>query len=96
MKRNPEIKISNVGQSVLPEQAERAAALIREAEFILIGAGAGVSAAAGLTYSGARFTDNFGGFLSFSHAGGKMGILVKAQHDQSLSATGAALIQADL
>ncbi len=63
MKRYPEIKISNVGQSVLPEQAERAAALIREAEFILIGAGAGVSAAAGLTYSGARFTDNFGEFI---------------------------------
>ncbi|RCW63145.1 Sir2 silent information regulator family NAD-dependent deacetylase [Saliterribacillus persicus] len=34
-----------------------------EAEFILIGAGAGLSAAAGITYSGKRFTDNFGPFI---------------------------------
>lgn len=36
---------------------------IREAEFLLIGAGAGASAAAGLTYSGKRFTDHFGPFI---------------------------------
>lgn len=36
---------------------------IREAEFLLIGAGAGASAAAGLTYSGKRFTDHFGEFI---------------------------------
>lgn len=45
------------------EQIERAASLIREAEIILIGAGAGVSTAAGLTYSGERFTDNFSEFI---------------------------------
>lgn len=45
------------------EQIEKAAALIEEAESILIGAGAGASAAAGLTYSGKRFTDNFGEFI---------------------------------
>lgn len=45
------------------EQIERASAELREAEFILIGAGAGLSAAAGLTYSGKRFTDHFGEFI---------------------------------
>lgn len=45
------------------KQIEKAAALIEEAEIILIGAGAGASAAAGLTYSGERFTGNFGEFI---------------------------------
>lgn len=45
------------------EQIERAAKWIEEAEMILVGAGAGASAAAGLTYSGARFTDNFDEFI---------------------------------
>ena len=34
---------------------KQALSAIQEAEFILIGAGAGFSEAAGLTYSGARF-----------------------------------------
>lgn len=37
--------------------------LIEESDTILVGAGAGASAAAGLTYSGTRFTDNFGEFI---------------------------------
>lgn len=45
------------------EQIKKAEELIREAKTILIGAGAGASAAAGLTYSGKRFTDNFGEFI---------------------------------
>lgn len=45
------------------EQIEQASALISEAEAILIGAGAGASAAAGLTYSGERFTNNFKEFI---------------------------------
>lgn len=45
------------------EQIKRAAALIEDAEMVLIGAGAGASAAAGLTYSGQRFTDNFSEFI---------------------------------
>lgn len=45
------------------EQVKQASVLIREAEIILIGAGAGVSTAAGLTYSGERFTDNFSEFI---------------------------------
>ncbi|MGI8386886.1 Sir2 silent information regulator family NAD-dependent deacetylase [Robertmurraya sp. P23] len=36
---------------------------IEEAEYILIGGGAGLSAAAGITYSGKRFTDHFGAFI---------------------------------
>lgn len=45
------------------EQIKRAATLIKEAEYILIGAGAGISTAAGLTYNGKRFTDNFSEFI---------------------------------
>lgn len=45
------------------EQIEQAAALIQAAEVILIGAGAGASTAAGLTYSGKRFTDHFSEFI---------------------------------
>ena len=37
--------------------------LIEESDTILVGAGAGASAAAALTYSGTRFTDNFGEFI---------------------------------
>ena len=37
--------------------------IINDAEFILIGAGAGLSTAAGIEYSGKRFTDNFEDFI---------------------------------
>jgi NAD-dependent SIR2 family protein deacetylase len=36
---------------------------IRDTEFILIGGGSGLSTAAGLTYSGKRFTENFSDFI---------------------------------
>ena len=36
---------------------------LNRAEYVVIGAGAGLSAAAGLEYSGRRFTDNFGDFI---------------------------------
>lgn len=45
------------------KKIEYAGELLKEAEAVLIGAGAGASAAAGLTYSGKRFTDNFGEFI---------------------------------
>ena len=45
------------------EQIENAAEYIKEADDILIGAGAGLSTAAGLTYSGKRFQENFGEFI---------------------------------
>lgn len=45
------------------KQVERVSALLKEAQVVLIGAGAGASAAAGLTYSGKRFTDNFSEFI---------------------------------
>lgn len=45
------------------EQIKRAAGIIKDADYVLIGAGAGLSAAAGLTYSGKRFTDNFPEFI---------------------------------
>ena len=37
--------------------------LINDVEYILIGAGAGLSTAAGIEYSGKRFTDNFEDFI---------------------------------
>lgn len=45
------------------ERIEEARTAISQAEFLLIGAGAGLSAAAGLDYSGYRFTDNFADFI---------------------------------
>lgn len=45
------------------ELVNRAAKYINEAEVVLIGAGSGLSAAAGLTYSGKRFQDNFKEFI---------------------------------
>ena len=42
---------------------ERAKELLANAEFVLIGGGAGLSAAAGLTYGGKRFRDNFADFI---------------------------------
>ncbi|MDR0582759.1 MAG: Sir2 silent information regulator family NAD-dependent deacetylase [Treponema sp.] len=42
---------------------EQAGAVLREAEYILAGGGAGLSDAAGLKYSGRRFTDNFFPFI---------------------------------
>lgn len=45
------------------EQLELAASFINDADRILIGAGAGLSAAAGLVYSGERFEKNFPDFI---------------------------------
>lgn len=44
-------------------RTERAAALLGSAECVLIGGGAGLSAAAGMPYSGERFTSNFADFI---------------------------------
>mgnify|MGYP000894662600 FL=1 len=44
-------------------QLDRAAEYIRKADSIIVGAGAGASAAAGIQYGGKRFTDNFGEFI---------------------------------
>lgn len=45
------------------EQIKASTKLIKDADYILIGAGAGLSTAAGMTYSGRRFEDNFGEFI---------------------------------
>ena len=50
-------------QTPYEEQVRQAAKLIQEADCILIGAGAGLSTAAGLTMGGARFTDHFQEFI---------------------------------
>jgi NAD-dependent SIR2 family protein deacetylase len=45
------------------ERIKQAQEAINFAEYLIIGGGAGLSAAAGLHYSGKRFTDNFGPFI---------------------------------
>jgi NAD-dependent SIR2 family protein deacetylase len=45
------------------ERVERAAGAIHDAEKLVIGAGAGLSAAASIEYEGNRFTDNFKPFI---------------------------------
>ena len=45
------------------DQIKKSAELIKNADAILLGAGAGASAAAGLTYGGKRFTDHFSEFI---------------------------------
>lgn len=45
------------------EQIKTAAKYLMSSELVLIGAGAGLSTAAGLTYSGKRFRENFGEFI---------------------------------
>lgn len=45
------------------ERIKTANEIIQNAEYVIIGAGAGLSAAAGLEYSGKRFTDNFQSFI---------------------------------
>lgn len=50
-----------------PERIRKAKDVIQEAEYIVVGAGAGLSAAAGLEYTGKRFTDNFQSFIRKYH-----------------------------
>lgn len=50
-------------EAAYEEQVRAAAELLSEADAVVIGAGAGLSTAAGLTYGGKRFTDNFGEFI---------------------------------
>lgn len=45
------------------ERIDKLRSLLDEAECVLIGGGSGLSSAAGLTYSGQRFTENFGDFI---------------------------------
>ena len=50
-------------QNHLQDRVETLRALLENAECVLIGGGSGLSSAAGLTYSGQRFTENFGDFI---------------------------------
>ena len=45
------------------DRIDKLCLLLENAECVLIGGGAGLSSAAGLTYSGQRFTKNFGDFI---------------------------------
>jgi len=48
---------------VYSDRIKKAAKAIQSAEKLLIGAGAGLSSAAGIEYNGKRFTENFGPFI---------------------------------
>lgn len=49
------------------DQIERLINAVREADSVVIGAGAGLSTSAGLTYSGKRFEEHFGDFIEKYH-----------------------------
>lgn len=60
------MRIQQIGKELetsYEEQIRHAAKMLERADAILIGAGAGLSAAAGLTYGGKRFTDHFSEFI---------------------------------
>ena len=50
-------------QENLEDRYAKVRALLRDADAIIIGAGAGLSTAAGIEYSGPRFTENFQDFI---------------------------------
>ena len=76
------------------DQIDRAVEYIRDADCVLIGAGAGASTAAGISMGGNRFTDNFAEFIEkyvsrymtdmyaagfiLSHRGRAVGLLVQS------------------
>ena len=49
------------------EKIKQIKKLIKNADYILIGAGAGLSTAAGIEYFGKRFTENFAEFIEKYH-----------------------------
>ncbi len=55
-------KLTHKSTETFSEQIERLKKALGEADTIVIGAGAGLSASAGLTYDGERFERNFGDF----------------------------------
>lgn len=80
------------------EQIEKLRQEIETADAIVIGAGAGMSASAGMAYDGERFEKNFadfhrkygirdmysGGFYPLCHAGGILGVVEPADYGQPL------------
>jgi NAD-dependent SIR2 family protein deacetylase len=53
----------NPAPAILAAQAERLGEELEQADAVLVGAGAGLSTSAGLTYSGPRFEQNFADFI---------------------------------
>lgn len=53
------------------ERIKKASEAVNNAEYILIGAGAGLSDAAGINFSGKRFTDRFSDFIEKYDIDGK-------------------------
>lgn len=55
--------LTRTSAEACPANIERLKATLAEADAVVVGAGAGLSASAGLTYSGERFQKNFGDFI---------------------------------
>ena len=53
----------NIVQETLADKAAKVRKLLRQADAIIIGAGAGLSTAAGIEYAGPRFAENFKDFI---------------------------------
>lgn len=52
-----------ITQETITDKAAKVRQLLQDADAVIIGAGAGLSTAAGIEYSGARFTENFKDFI---------------------------------
>lgn len=52
-----------ITQETITDKAAKVRQLLQDADAAIIGAGAGLSTAAGIEYSGARFTENFKDFI---------------------------------
>ena len=74
----------NSQERTIEEACETLKRRLEEAEAIVVGAGAGLSSAAGMSYSGERFRRHFsdferkyvyGRFLSVQNVGGILGVL---------------------
>ena len=52
-----------ITQETITDKAAKVRQLLQGADAVIIGAGAGLSTAAGIEYSGARFTENFKDFI---------------------------------
>ena len=59
--------LTSVSTGACSEAVDRLREALNRADAVVVGAGAGLSASAGLTYDGARFEEHFGDFIAKYH-----------------------------
>ena len=59
--------LTSVSTGACSEAVDRLREALERADAVVVGAGAGLSASAGLTYDGARFEEHFGDFIAKCH-----------------------------